>query len=372
VTTTADSSVQPFTDRAKPLRGLRVVELGGDVSAYLGRMLADLGADVAVPAASLPAAETPSDAPGYYRVTFAAGKRGLADDALDQAGRAADIVVADSVAAAGGRERVARWTEERSGQILVLLTPFGADGPYADRPSSDLVNIAMGGYLYMTGPLGGVPLKATAPFISYRHACNHALGALLLALRRRRLTGAGAVIDQAIRQTGMWMLTHTYQYWEHERVNLVRKGADRDAGSATIRLPSLYHCKDGLIVWMLLSGRLGSGSMDKLVAWMAEDGMAPEWLQQTDWLTLEFTSLDHAARYLELFAAFLLTKTRQELLERAIRDGFMLAPVNPIADLLTDPQLEARGAWQPFELAGQSYRLPRAPVQIGGVDWSLG
>ncbi|MCL6507081.1 MAG: CoA transferase [Bryobacteraceae bacterium] len=100
----------------------------------------------------------------------------------------------------------------------------------------------------------------------------HAVGATLLALRLRRRTGQGAHVDQAMRDTGLWMLTHTYQFWDMMGINLTRHGAQRDVGGA-VRLPHVYRCKDGYVVWMFQTGQRGKTTRT-LVEWMAEQGAA--------------------------------------------------------------------------------------------------
>ena len=170
----------------------------------------------------------------------------------------------------------------------------------------------------------------------------------------------------------MWMLTHTYQYWDMQQVNLARKGSARDVGKAGASVPSVYACKDGVVVWMVLGGRLAQGSLDKLVAWMAAEDMAPDWLREVDWMTLELSALPSVEAFVEPFAAFFRTKTADELLARAIRDGFMLAPAYPMEKLLDDPQLAARGAWAPAVVDGTPVRIPAAPGRFDGFDWGPG
>jgi crotonobetainyl-CoA:carnitine CoA-transferase CaiB-like acyl-CoA transferase len=108
----------------------------------------------------------------------------------------------------------------------------------------------------------------------------------------------------------------------------------------------------------------------KLVEWMASEGSAPLWLQKMDWATFELQSSQEIDRFLAPFAEFFLNRDRAVLLEAALKRGFMLAPVNSMAEVLQDPQLEARGAWADVAVDGVVVRLPRAPVQIAGVRWS--
>lgn len=351
-----------------PLAGLSAVDFGGVRTAFLGRMLADLGADVCL------AARTNHNAPesggpdvAAYNAVFGVGKRRI-DAALCTPG-ATDVILCGELTDIPGLDDIDSWLSEHGRSIVVSLTPFGATGPFRDRPSSDLVNIAMSGYLHMTGRADGPPLKSSAPFLSWRHACNHALAGVLLAIRHRRKTGQGSHVDVAARETGLWMLTHTYQYWDMQHINLARKGAARDVGKAGASIPSVYECKDGLIVWMVLGGRLAQGSLDKLVDWMAAERMAPDWLLAVDWLTLDLSALTSVEAFMEPFALFFRTKTADELLARAIEDGFMLAPAYQMDELLHDPQLEARGAWVTATIDGMKVHIPASPGRFEGFEW---
>jgi crotonobetainyl-CoA:carnitine CoA-transferase CaiB-like acyl-CoA transferase len=65
--------------------------------------------------------------------------------------------------------------------------------------------------------------------------------------------------------------------------------------------------------------------------------------------------------------------TRQEFFAEAQRRRVPCGPVNSPADLLTDPQLEAVGAW--VEVAHpdvKAVRLPRSPVRFDGVALPVG
>ena len=355
---------------AFPLDGLTVIDCGGDATALLGRMLSNLGARVGLlqRAVDLDAGLPPDDV-GCYRAAFRLGKSPVELEDLSQACGAADIVLASHLSDFPQLGALAAWSSRFPHAILVTITPFGTSGPLADRASSDLVNMAMSGYLNMTGPDGGPPLKPSAPFLSWRHASNHGLAGLLLALRHRRLTGVATHVDVAARDTGLWMLTHTYQYWDMARVNLRRKGSARDVGKPGNHVPSLYQCADGLVVWMLLSGRLAQGSLDKLVNWMRAEGKAPDWLLGVDWLTLDLTAVPDITSFMAPFANFFLTKTKLELLDRAIADGYMIAPVCSVEELLKDPQLAARGIWCEARWDEIGVRLPAAPVVFRSLQW---
>lgn len=373
---------------AAPLAGLRVVEFAGLTSAITGHYLAALGANVTriLPPSGDPLEATWPwvDVGGSERsacaLAFGANRPAVTLDlALEgDRGRAlalaaeADVVLheyTDETLAAVGLEGL-RSLEGR-GRIVCGITSFGANGPLAAWRGSDLVHYAMGGYLYMTGERDREPLQPSAPLQTSLHAGLHALAAIIVALRRRRLTGAGAVIDQAIRDTACWMLTHTYQHWDMQRVNLRRNGSRRDMG-ARRRLRVLFEAKDGHLAWMFTTGHLGATAMQQLVDQMRIAGADTTPLDGIDWAGTDILGQDDSKVELfeQTFEAYFRRTTKAELLEKAVRFGLMLAPVATLHDVLDDPHLIAREAWRTETLpGGRTIRVPGDPIHISGVRW---
>ena len=71
------------------------------------------------------------------------------------------------------------------------------------------------------------------------------------------------------------------------------------------------------------------------------------------------------------FGAFFRARTRAELFEWAIARGVMLAPVQTLADLAGDRQLESREAWRSVDLDGEvgTVRVPGPPARLSDVLW---
>lgn len=385
-----------MTERAeRPLGHYRVLELPGIAPLLAGKTLADLGADVIKveppggdPARFVPPlidavpGDSPGRPPGLLWTAYDIGKRHVTADLATDRGRArvrrlaagADVLIEGFAPGELGSLGLgpARLREENPGLIVTSLSAFGQDGPYAGRRGSDLVHFAMSGYLNMTGPADGPPLKPSAPFQTHLHAAMQAVAATLLALRRRHVTGQGAHVDQAIRDTGMWMLTHTYQFWDLLGVNLKRQGAARDMGGVR-RLRSIFPCKDGHVVWLAVTGHIGGASMKALIEWMGAGGMAPDWLRAIAWESFDYLQQgpEMVERLEAAFAAFFATKTKAALLEWALAHRLMLAPINTLRDVLDDPQLAARDAWRTVQIAGVSHpvRVPGPPVRMSGAVW---
>jgi crotonobetainyl-CoA:carnitine CoA-transferase CaiB-like acyl-CoA transferase len=182
-----------------PLRGLRVVQGSGGIDvAYCTKILVDAGADVVVleregghPLRQRQAAPPTEDGPdGALFDYLHAGKGSIAQGAdLAAMFDRADVLVTDSMPVTWGalHTRHPRLT-------VVTITPFGLEGPWAGRPSSDLVLQAMSGGMAPRGDASRAPLMAGGePTPWFTGAC--AAVALLGVLPRIRATGVGELLD---------------------------------------------------------------------------------------------------------------------------------------------------------------------------------
>jgi crotonobetainyl-CoA:carnitine CoA-transferase CaiB-like acyl-CoA transferase len=380
--------IQP--DAPRPLAAYRVVELAGAPQLPAGKAFADLGAEVIKveppggdPARMLPPTARLPDGReiGLYWTAYNLGKSSVIADIETADGRdvirrlvaGADVMIEGYAPGVLGGYGLGfeHLQAENPRLVLTSITPFGQTGPYAGRKGSDLVQLAMSGYLYMTGPKDGTPIKPSAPYQTFLHGSMQAVAATLLALRNRRRTGEGAHVDQAMRDTGLWMLTHTYQFYDLLGVNLRRQGAQRDMGGV-LRLPTVYRCLDGYVVWLFQTGHIGGKNTHALVQWMSDEGMAPDWLREQDWMTFDLLTAgpEMTARLAETFGAFFRTKRKAELFEWAIGRGVMLAPVQTLRDVAEDIQLATREAWRTFDLEGHGpVWVPGPPIRLGDGAW---
>jgi crotonobetainyl-CoA:carnitine CoA-transferase CaiB-like acyl-CoA transferase len=189
-----------------PLRGVRVVEQGTFITGpCAAMMLADLGADVIK-------VESPEGDPyrayqrGLYSPHFQAynrNKRGIACDLKKPADRELfDGLIADADVylqnfRPGTAERLGAGARRLRGLnprlVYCSISGFGADGPYAERPSYDSVAQALSGFLSVVvdperprflGP-------ALADAITGIYAAFGILGALL----ERATTGQGRLVE---------------------------------------------------------------------------------------------------------------------------------------------------------------------------------
>jgi crotonobetainyl-CoA:carnitine CoA-transferase CaiB-like acyl-CoA transferase len=90
-------------------------------------------------------------------------------------------------------------------------------------------------------------------------------------------------------------------------------------------------------------------SSQRMVEWMAEENMAPEWLQKLNWWTDYNASKlkqDLADKVGKAIEAFTMTKTKEELYNiGAYQKQMLIAPVANTKDISEDIQLKARNFW---------------------------
>jgi crotonobetainyl-CoA:carnitine CoA-transferase CaiB-like acyl-CoA transferase len=89
-----------------------------------------------------------------------------------------------------------------------------------------------------------------------------------------------------------------------------------------------------------------------MVNWMAEEGMAPDWLVNYNWVVdydTSTTTKEETDRVEQVFAKFFKTKTKAELFEQAYERGVILVPVHTAKDICEAEHLKARNFWTEVE-----------------------
>ena len=133
------------------LQGIRVVELATEIAGpYCTKLFADAGADVT-------RVEPPGGDPlrehlgGELFRYLQLGKRLVTGDALQLAGQA-DVFVVDHAV------DLDALSAANPSLVVVTITPFGTDGPWRDRPASELTVQAAGGSTGWRGHPDGPPI----------------------------------------------------------------------------------------------------------------------------------------------------------------------------------------------------------------------
>jgi crotonobetainyl-CoA:carnitine CoA-transferase CaiB-like acyl-CoA transferase len=197
----------------------RVLDLTDQRGMLAGQILADLGADVIAiepPDGSTARSVGPfaGDDPGPDRSLFwwayARNKRGITCNLDHPEGKAlvhqlaaeADFVLESSdpgvMAARGlGYDDLSAGHENL---IYTSISAFGQTGPKAGYQATDLILMAAGGPLILSGGAGEAPVRVSVPQ-AWSHASGEAAIAAMIALRARSATGRGQYVDVSAQQS---------------------------------------------------------------------------------------------------------------------------------------------------------------------------
>jgi crotonobetainyl-CoA:carnitine CoA-transferase CaiB-like acyl-CoA transferase len=361
----------PLAERrgAELLRPYRVLDLTNELGELAGRMLADLGADVIK-------VEPPDGDPSRWRPPFYGdrpdpeaslpwwasnlNKRGITL-ALDQAQgqdlfrrlvATADFVLESFqpgyLTSLGlGYEALA---EINPRLILTSITPFGQTGPYSGYPATDLTLQAIGGFLYVNGDADRPPVRISAD-LAYRHGGGQGAAGSLIAHHHRQRTGRGQHVDVSIQDYIPWTPLNVTFAAQIQHANTMRQAVGFRAHTAGVRFRFTWPCKDGRIAFRPLVTGGGKAQYEALVAWMTAEGFGEPILTARDWAGADNRTItqDEYNQIADVIERFLLTRTLDELYEKAVQLRFRLAPAATAKDIVESRQIQARGLLVPVE-----------------------
>ena len=236
--------------------------------------------------------------------------------------------------------------------VMVSITAFGQDGPYANYQATDIVGMALGGFMSLTGDSDRAPLRLSFPHFYLHGSAAGATGAML-AHAHRALTGEGQHVDVSCQQAVAKTLAHAPQSWDIEGVIIKRMGVFRQT-SADTKVRVNWRCKDGYINYMLQGGSVAA-STRALLAWLDEEGMGDDYLNDINWEELGYglVPTEVMERIVEPLQNFFESKTKDELSQGSVDRRILLFPVATPRDLLEHPQLEARKYFRQLEQPGR-------------------
>lgn len=371
-----------------PLQAYRVVDLAQLECQFCARLLADLGADV-IKVEKPGGDPARNHGPFYHDIVdpekslfwyfFNAGKKGITLDIARESGqdllrrllRNTDFLIESF--APGHMDKLGLGYKAVSKVnpkiIYVSITPFGKDGPYAKFKASDLTLSAMGGLLYLTGDTDRPPVRISIPQSRLVGAVHAAMGALA-ALYFRNACGEGQLVDVSIRDAVTRISYAEPLFWQFERFLCRRQGTKTRRGG--LEITEVWPCQDGQVCFRMMSGAY-AGSMQALVGWMREEGMAGSLEEVKDWEHLDFTSFsqDRIDRWEKDLTSFFMKHTKKDFAEQAQKRKIYLAPAYNTREIAESEQLAAREFWMniAYPELEVTINYPGPPFKTGAGVW---
>jgi crotonobetainyl-CoA:carnitine CoA-transferase CaiB-like acyl-CoA transferase len=358
------------------LEGLRVVDMATVLAGPgVARYLADFGADVIK--VESPAGDgtrrmgwlDPRDGESFMWKLLGRGKRAAVLDLKSDAGLAAMRTLVDEADVLienfrpGTLERLGLAPPDllarNPGLVILRITGFGQDGPYAGRPGFATMAEAMSGFAAINGEPDGAPLL---PPIALTDEVTALAGAfsVMVALRHRDRTGEGQVVDINLLETMVQMMGALPSAHAHLGYLQPRLGS----GIPYTVPRGTYQCADGK--WIAIS--TSAESIAARVMELLGVGDDPRFA------TFE-GRVEHREELDGIVAAWVGARPSEEVLTAFERAHAAIAPVYSMADLLADPHMAARdaivevdGVRMPAVLA----RLSQTPGEVRHAGRDLG
>ncbi len=353
-----------------PLAGLRVIELARILAGpWAGQTLADLGAEV-VKVESPDGDDTRRWGPPFVdrgdgrrdAAYFHAANRGKASVTADfrtPEGRdkvraltdGADIVIENFKHGTLARHGLdhASLAARNPALITCSITGFGQTGPYAERAGYDYIIQAMSGLMSVTGAADGPPTKVGVAMTDIVTGI-YASTAILAAVHARARTGRGQHIDMALMDCAVAVMAN-------QAMNYMATG--QPPGRLGNFHPNLapyqvVPCADGPIV--IATGN--DAQFARLCALLDRPdlGAAPGYA----------TNADRVARrdaLSDALCAATANRARADLLAACEAAGVPAGPINDMAQVFADPQVQARG----LSLAADGVPGLRSPFRMDGA-----
>ena len=250
--------------------------------------------------------------------------------------------------------------------ILVSISGFGQDGPYAWRPGFDQIAQGMGGLMSVTGLPGQGPVRAGHAVADSSAGLYAALG-VMMALFERETSGEGQWVQSSLLQSMIAMMD--FQAARYLVEGVIPQQAGNNHPTATPM--GLYEASDGSFnlgvagegIWANLCGVVGK----------------PEWVTDKRFHN-EKARYQQRPQLNELLNDIFRTKTVAHWVEALNKAGVPAGPVYDVKQMFEDPQVQHLKAWKEVtspagvskKLITQPCVLSRTPADIVTIAPSCG
>jgi crotonobetainyl-CoA:carnitine CoA-transferase CaiB-like acyl-CoA transferase len=225
------------------------------------------------------------------------------------------------------------WDELRAANprlILLRVTGFGQDGPYAGRPAFGTLVEAMSGFAHLTGQPDGPP---TLPAFGLADSIAGIAGASAVSMalyHRDARGGEGQVIDLSLLEPIMTAVGPAPTVYD-----LTGAVGQRTGNRSQNNAPrNLYRTADGH--WVAVST-----SADAIARRVMELVGRPE-LADEPWFATGTGRAQHVDLLDGVVGGWIAQRDREEVMQRFEEAGAAVGPVYSAADLVIDPQVVAR------------------------------
>jgi benzylsuccinate CoA-transferase BbsE subunit len=238
--------------------------------------------------------------------------------------------------------------------VVSSLSPFGQDGPHSSYQATDMVAVAMGGLMFISGDPALSPVRPPETQAYYYGSVFAAYG-VLLALFQQGDDGPGQVLDVSM-QESIATQEHMIREAAFDGVEITRNGSQHKHTAPA----NIFSCMDGHVYLFVLSARDWDRLLDLWADHPAELD-APE-------LKPPANRRAQIGLINPLIEDFTQRYRKGELTALLQTHGIPCLPVNSPTDFLGEEQVQARDFFGELSspALGQ-YRAPLFPALFDGA-----
>ena len=242
--------------------------------------------------------------------------------------------------------------------ILVSISGFGQDGPYAQRPGFDQIAQGMGGLMMITGAPGEGPMRAGIPVADLCAGMSAAQGAML-ALLEREASGKGQWVRTSLLEAMVQMLDFQAARFLKEGEVPGQAGNDHPTNIPT----GVFPTSDGHINIAVAGGVMFERCCHALGH--------PEWIDDERFSTAKARS-ENRKDMNAVISSVTETNTSQHWIDLLNSAGCPAGPIYSMDQVFADPQVQHLEMSKPvnhprlgeFGVVNQAIKMSRTPSAV--------
>ena len=244
--------------------------------------------------------------------------------------------------------------------VYCTLTGYGLEGPDADKPGFDVASFwSRAGVGQLTVPKGQDPFALRTAFGDHTTSMAAAAG-ICAALVKAQRTGEGQLVEASLLRAALFALGSDFAI----QLFFGRIGSTKSRHEQIQPLMNFFKTKDDS--WVCIVSRQGNVDWPPLCRVMDREDLIED-----ERFTTGKSRRAHAQELVTLMDEAFGKYTKAEIAERLDAEAIAWAPVQTLAEVAVDPQVEAAGGIAQVPSAsgdGSTFSSPASPIRFPGAD----
>ena len=244
--------------------------------------------------------------------------------------------------------------------VYCTLTGYGLEGPDADKPGFDVASFwSRAGVGQLTVPKGQDPFALRTAFGDHTTSMAAAAG-ICAALVKAQRTGQGQLVEASLLRAALFAMGSDFAI----QLFFGRIGSTKSRHEQIQPLMNFFKTKDDR--WICIVSRQGNVDWAPLCRVMDRADLIED-----ERYTTGKSRRANAAELVTLMDEAFGKYTKAEIAERLDAEAIAWAPVQTLAEVAKDPQVEAAGGITQVPSAsgdGTSFSSPASPIRFPGTD----